>query len=146
MTTTAASRECTEPSALPKSYEGLCARYLPRPIHTRADLKTASKHLSEIARLDKQTKGQRDYEDSLCLFIGEYETKHTPASPKLDPIALLDSLMDAHEMTQNALGEIIGAGAATVSKIMGRSRPIKPEEAAKLGERFKMQPAAFLGL
>lgn len=145
MTTTAATRRCTVISDLPKSYVQLCSRYVPRPIHNRAELKTASKYLSEIAGLTKQTKGQRDYEHALCLFIKTYETK-LYSTPTIDPVTLLNSLMAAHQMTPNDISEIIGTSSAAVSKILRRERPIKPAEAAKLGDRFRLNSTVFLGI
>jgi HTH-type transcriptional regulator/antitoxin HigA len=63
----------------------------------------------------------------------------------LDPIELLQHLMEANNLRQRDLAPIFG-GQSVVSAVLSGRRQINARQAISLGEQFNLSPAAFLAV
>ena len=90
----------------------------------------------------KNRKKDKDEIELLTLLIEKYDDENYP-TPELDPIELLKSLMQEHEIKAKDLVEILNLSKGTVSKILNYQTGLSKETIRKLSERFKLNQEAF---
>jgi HTH-type transcriptional regulator/antitoxin HigA len=78
----------------------------------------------------------------LELLIHKWDEEHNNFE-EVNPIELLESLMEDHEMKAKDLAEILGLSKGTVSKILNYQKGLSKESIRKLSMRFKMRQEAF---
>jgi HTH-type transcriptional regulator/antitoxin HigA len=130
-------------TALPASFEALCALHWPRPIHDNVDYDNTSEMVGQLAVMKKRTTGQEEYLETLTMLIEKYDRENVPAPEAQEPIAVLKYLMEGLKMSASDLGRILGNRTLGPAIIRG-DRKISKANAIKLGKYFKLSPALFL--
>ena len=85
----------------------------------------------------------QDEIDLLTLLIESYDKQQQLASGDHDPITLLRSFMDDHQLGQDQLAAILHISVGHVSDILNHERRLSKVLARKLAKHFKVIPAAF---
>lgn len=94
------------------------------------------------ALLLKNRKLDQDEIELLTLLIEKYDDEQYTL-PELNPIQLLKSLMEDHNLKAKNLTEILGLTKGTISKILNYQKGLSKETIRKLSEHFKMNQEAF---
>jgi len=132
---------------MPKSFGELNALHPLRPISDDVDLANAEEVIDRLAVLNKRTKDQNDYLETLVLLTEKYQSEEIADAldrSKSSGLDALKYLVNIHDMPQTAVGKLLGVGPSSVSMILAGSRPITADHARKLGKHFGISPAAFL--
>tara|TARA_R110002124_G_C8970138_1_gene514979 strand:+ start:933 stop:1439 length:507 start_codon:yes stop_codon:yes gene_type:complete len=74
----------------------------------------------------------------LYLLISDWDKKHN-FSIDLDPIQLIKSLMDDHNLNQTDMVEITGVGKSTVSEILNYKKRMSKSVIRNIASYFKIQ-------
>ncbi len=90
----------------------------------------------------KPTKEIEDEMELLELLIDNYESKIYTTETK-DPIALLKSLMEVHQLKNVDLVNILGIDINVVSQILSYRKGLSKDVIRKLSEHFKLTEEAF---
>ena len=112
------------------------------PIRTEADYDAA---VAEIERLWGAEPGTDDGDklDILATLVEKYETSHWPIDvSRLDPIDMLNYLIDEGGHTQAELAELLGSR-SRASEILNRRRALTVEMIFRISETWKV-PAELL--
>jgi len=108
-----------------KQYDAYCERLM--------ELDTKPAKLSAV---------EQDEMDLLELLIDHWEAQ-VFQKKKLDPIQLLEYLMENHNMSRNDLIAILGIQKSALSQILAYKKGLSKEVIRKLAEHFKMSQDAF---
>jgi HTH-type transcriptional regulator / antitoxin HigA len=112
------------------------------PIRTEADYDAA---VAEIEQLWGAEPGTDDGDklDILATLVEKYETSHWPIDvSRLDPIDMLNYLIDEGGHTQAELAELLGS-LSRASEILNRRRALTVEMIFRISEAWKV-PAELL--
>ncbi len=90
----------------------------------------------------KNRKKDEDEIELLSLLIEKWDEEHYP-TPELDPIQLLKSLLDDHQLKAKDLASILGLSKGTVSKMLNYQTGLSKETIRKLSHKFKLNQEAF---
>jgi len=125
-------------------YGDLLKRFAPKVIETVEENRLA---LRIVERLMSIGDGKRSAEESallslLAALVEQFERKTYPATYAA-PKDILRDLMEYNELKAADLADIMG-GRSRVSDILSGKRAISKEQAKRLGERFRISPAAFI--
>jgi HTH-type transcriptional regulator/antitoxin HigA len=129
---------------MPRDYEGLCRRYLPRPIHDAAEYE----NVAEIARVfagfeEAMTGDQQDYFQLLCSLMEAWEAAHV-RWPAVTPLETLKHLLAEHGMSAADLSRLLGASRQLGPMILRGERSITAEHARALGAKFGLPAGVFI--
>lgn len=78
----------------------------------------------------------------LTFLIKKYDAE-TRTYSRVEPIRLLKSLMEDHNLKAKDLAEILGVSKGLVSDILNYKKGLSKEVIRKLSERFKLRQEAF---
>lgn len=112
------------------------------PIRTEADYDAA---VAEIERLWGAEPGTDDGDklDILATLVEKYENEHWPIdTARVDPIDMLNYLIDEGGHTQAELAELLGSR-SRASEILNRRRALTVEVIFRISETWKV-PAELL--
>lgn len=112
------------------------------PIRTEADYDAA---VAEIERLWGAEPGTDDGDrlDILATLVEKYENEHWPIdTARVDPINMLNYLIDEGGHTQAELAELLGSR-SRASEILNRRRALTVEMIFRISEAWKV-PAELL--
>ncbi len=130
-----------------EKYKALVERFALVPIRSDDHLDQAH----EVAQLlmmreEPLSFDEREYLEVLLSEIGKYEKKHHDLVVQdLAPNVLLQSLMKDHGLKQVDIQAILGVNSSgVISEIVSGKRELTKEHCVKLGNHFKLTPAAFL--
>lgn len=89
---------------------------------------------------------EQDYLEVLLDEIGKYEKKHHAINTaEIPPHELLKSFMKEHGLRQVDIQAILGVSSSgVISEIVSGKRELTKVHCVKLGNHFKVTPAAFL--
>jgi HTH-type transcriptional regulator / antitoxin HigA len=132
------------PSGIPRTYAELVGVHMPKAIHDRIEFENASEIMSALAGHDLN-KDQEEYLDTLSILVDEYDRTHNAQPKKASPLAVLEFLVEEHDISGRELGRILG-NEAIGGFILRGDRHITVEHAKKLGARFSVDPSIFLDL
>ena len=90
---------------------------------------------------EDETKFQ-DEIDLLTLLIEKWDNEHNTFDDS-DPIELLKSIMDDHNLKAKDLVWILGLSKGTISKILNYQKGLSKDTIRKLSEHFKLSQEAF---
>jgi antitoxin component HigA of HigAB toxin-antitoxin module len=135
------------PARMPSTFEQLNALLPLRPINDSIDLRNAEEIMDRLAVLEKRTKDQNDYLQTLILLTEAYEAQGIEDA--LDPakssgVDALKYLMSGRGMKQAELARLLGVGSSAISMILSGSRPITADHARTLAQEFAVSPGVFL--
>ncbi len=130
-----------------EKYKALIDRFALVPIKNDSHLDEAHDvSQSLILRSEPLASDESEYLEVLLDEIGKYEKKHHALKlGEMTPQELLRSLMKEHGMKQVDMMQILGVSSSgVISEIVKGQREITKEQCVKLGNHFKVTPAAFL--
>jgi HTH-type transcriptional regulator/antitoxin HigA len=90
----------------------------------------------------KNKKKDEDEIELLTLLIEKWDDENYP-TPQMNPIQLLKSLMNDHNLKAKDLAIILSLSKGTVSKILNYQTGLSKETIRKLANRFKLNQEAF---
>lgn len=127
-----------------KLYGRLLAKFAPKIIETEAENDAA---LAIVARLlEKGEENLTPEEDALFALLTSLVDRFEEAAypmPDCEPREVLRDLMEHNDLKAIDLAGIFGSR-AKVSEVLSGKRSISKEQAKRLGERFRLSPAAFI--
>jgi antitoxin component HigA of HigAB toxin-antitoxin module len=136
------------PGQIPRTFEALNAMHPLRPINDKIDLENAYEVVDRLAVINRPTKDQRDYLDSLVILTEAFDKEDNEATlaeaRKTTGIELLKYLMRNTMTSQADLAKILGVGEGAVSMILRKQRSITADHARALGKHFRLDPGAFI--
>jgi HTH-type transcriptional regulator / antitoxin HigA len=138
------SRTSMKRAKLPKSFEQLNALQPLRPIADKIDFDNAQEIADRLAVLDRRTRDQDDYLETLSTLMEKYEDERSPIhTMDLDPIQTLKYLLECHEMSASDLGRLLGNRELGPAILRG-DRQLSKKHILVLSKHFSVSPAAFL--
>lgn len=87
-------------------------------------------------------KRNEDEIELLTMLIEKWDVDQYQ-SPEIDPIQLIKSLMDEHNLKAKDLVDILGLSKGTISKILNYQNGLSKETIRKLSNWFKLNQEAF---
>jgi HTH-type transcriptional regulator / antitoxin HigA len=127
---------------LPRSYNALCRLLPPRPIHSRSDYQRVTEVADVIAGHDLNT-DQQDYFDLLCRLIEDWEQPRV-SKPKATSLEVLNSLLEAHQMTPTDFSKLLGVHRTLGPMILRGERKLTLKHVKKLAAHFGLSTDAFI--
>ena len=85
---------------------------------------------------------KEDEIELLTLLIKKYD-EETSTSSEIEPVPLLISLMEDHNLKAKDLADFLGVSKGLVSDILNYKKGLSKEVIRKLSEHFKMKQEAF---
>ncbi|MDZ7772192.1 MAG: helix-turn-helix domain-containing protein [Balneolaceae bacterium] len=85
---------------------------------------------------------RRDEIELLTLLIENWDEKQRQ-SPELDPVELLESLMEDHGLNQTELAKISGVGKSYISEILNYKKRMSKKVIRNLANHFKIRQEAL---
>jgi HTH-type transcriptional regulator/antitoxin HigA len=142
----AAKDENANPFAkgIPRSFEELVGVWTPRAIHDHVEFENASEIMNALAGHDLN-KDQADYLETVAILVDENDRAHNKQLANASPRAVLEYLLEEHDISGRELGRVLGSEAVGGFILRGE-RSITVEQARKLGKHFSVDPSLFLDL
>jgi len=128
------------------TYAELVRMLPPRPLHDVTDYENAVEMIGRLAGYDLN-EDQEDYLEALTVFVKRYESEHTETqvdTSRVRGVDLLRSLIESHGMSGADLSRLLGVSRTLGPMILRGERNITVSHARILGERFKLNPGAFI--
>lgn len=137
-------RMVTKPGKPPRTFAELAGMYPLRPIRSERDLDRAEAVATQLAVLDRRSRDQEDYLQTLSLLMEAYENEHHAIETSdLDPIEILRSLMESHGISASALGRLLGNRSLGAAILRG-DRELSKSHILTLCEHFAVGAQLFL--
>lgn len=92
--------------------------------------------------IEKNDKSIVDEVELLSLLIEKWDTEHTTFKD-LDPVRLIQAIMEENHLKSKDLVGILGLSKGTVSKILNYQKGLSKDSIRKLSEYFKISQEAF---
>lgn len=127
---------------IPKTYSGLVALHMPRPIHDKVAYDNAVEVVHAMAG-HKLNHDQDDYLAIMAKLVEDYETENVPAPKPVDGIEPLKFLLDENDLTAADLGDLIGVNRSVAYRILKGGRNLTAEHIKKLATRFAVSTDLF---
>jgi HTH-type transcriptional regulator / antitoxin HigA len=126
-----------------RRYVALLAEAAPRVITSVDELERASQLVEPLLKKgESRTPEESALCDLLLKLIDDYQERHT-IIPDLSPHELLQALLEESGKRQADLLPIFGSRSRVSDAVNGK-RAISKEQAKRLGEYFRVSPAAFI--
>ena len=140
------SRTTRTSDILPSTFAELNALHPLRPISDGVDLSNAREVSDRLAVLDRRTRDQDDYLETLSILIEKHEAEHSAINTRaLDPVDTLKFLMDGRGMTASDLGRVLGERSLGAA-ILRRDRQLSKGHIRALCAHFGVGPELFFRL
>ncbi len=129
-----------------KKYKALIERFPLVPIKNDAHLDEAHEVAQSLMlRVVPVASDEGEYLEVLLDEISKYEKKHHALKcDQMTPLELLHSFMNDHGLKQGDLAKVLGVSSGVINEIVNGKRELTKEQCVKLGNHFKVTPAAFL--
>lgn len=128
---------------LPKTYSGLVALHMPRPIHDKVAYDNAVEIVHALAG-HKLNHDQDDYLAIMAKLVEDYETEHIPEPKPVQGIEALKFLLAENGLTATDLGDIIGVNRSIAYRILKGARNLTADHVKKLAARFAVSADLLL--
>jgi HTH-type transcriptional regulator / antitoxin HigA len=125
----------------PESYGKLLAEYQPKTITTEEENEEAIKLAQNLEHRPNRTPEEDILLELLVTLIEKFEETHYPI-PQGTPHSMLMHLMDARDITAEALAKVIGS-LEVVQEIINGDRTINKTEAEALANYFHVDASLF---
>jgi HTH-type transcriptional regulator / antitoxin HigA len=137
-------RKTRLPGRLPGIFEALNGLRPLWPILDEADYDNANEIAGRLAVLERRTRGQDQYLETLSLLIEDYdEAHHAIDTSHIGPIEALKYLLERNGMNASDLGRLLGNRAAG-AKILNGTRALSKGHIRKLCEHFQVSADLFI--
>jgi len=111
-------------------------------ITSKAQYKEYSNTLEDLVFSGQKDRNTKDEIALLTLLIEKWDAEHNTFED-LDPVQLLHSLMDDHNMKAKDLVTILDISKGYVSDILNYKKGLSKDVIRKLAEHFKLSQEAF---
>jgi HTH-type transcriptional regulator / antitoxin HigA len=111
-------------------------------ISSKTQYKEYCKKLEELVFSGIGNRTIKDEIDLLTLLIEKWDAEHNTFK-EVDPIQLLHSFMEDHELKPKDLVDLLGVSKGYVSEILHYKKSLSKEVIRKLADRFKVSHEAF---
>ena len=111
-------------------------------ISSNTQYKEYSKILENLILSKFKTKNLNDEIALLTLLIEKWDNDHNSFN-ELDPVQLLHSLMDSHQLKAKNLVDMLGVSKSYVSEILNYRKGFSKIVIRKLASHFKVSQEAF---
>lgn len=128
---------------LPKTYSGLVALHMPRPIHDKVAYDNAVEVVHALAG-HKLNHDQDDYLALMAKLVEDHESEHVPEPKPVKGVEALKFLLDENSLTADDLGEIIGVNRSIAYRILKGGRNLTADHIKKLAARFAVSADLLL--
>jgi len=128
---------------LPKTYSGLVALHMPRPVHDKVAYDNAVEVVHALAG-HKLNHDQDDYLAIMAKLVEDYENETVPEPKPIKGIEALKFLLEENSLTADDLGDIIGVNRSIAYRILKRGRNLTADHIKKLAARFAVSADLFL--
>jgi len=125
----------------PESYGKLLAEYKPKTITTEEENEEAIKLAHNLEHRPNRTPEEEILLELLVTLIEKFEETHYPIAQGT-PHSMLMHLMDARDITTEALADVIGS-LEVVQEIINGDRTINKAEAEALANYFHVDASLF---
>ena len=125
----------------PESYGKLLAEYKPKTITTEEENEEAIKLAQNLEHRPNRTPEEEILLELLVTLIEKFEENHYPIAQGT-PHSMLMHLMDARDITTEALADVIGS-LEVVREIINGDRTINKAEAEALANYFHVDASLF---
>lgn len=125
----------------PESYGKLLAEYKPKTITTEEENEEAIKLAQNLEHRPNRTPEEEILLELLVTLIEKFEETYYPI-PQGTPHSMLMHLMDARDITTEALADVIGS-LEVVREIINGDRTINKTEAEVLANYFHVDASLF---
>ena len=133
-----------EATEVPKKLPELTRMFVPLAIDSDRTYRQTMKWIDALAVLDKRTKDQERFLETLTILVETYEDKHHQIDVEgVGSIEALKFLLDQHGLSGRDLGRILGQ-AQLGGKILRGERELSKNHIRKLCDYFKVSPELFL--
>jgi antitoxin component HigA of HigAB toxin-antitoxin module len=135
------------PDRMPTRFKDLNGLHRLRPINDKIDLTNAFEVIDRLAILNRRTKDQNDYLETLILLTESFQAAEIADAldrSKSSGLDALKYLMQARQMKQADLAKLLKISVSAVSVILSGYRPITADHARNLARHFAISPAAFI--
>jgi HTH-type transcriptional regulator/antitoxin HigA len=128
---------------LPKTYTGLVALHMPRPIHDKVAYDNAVEIVHALAG-HKLNHDQDDYLAIMAKIVEDYENENVPEPNPVKGIEALKFLLEENSLTAADLGDLVGVNRSVAYRILKGARNLTAEHIKKLAARFAVSADLFL--
>jgi len=137
-----AAKTATPFAKIPKTYAGLMAMHMLRPIHDQVDAENAAEMIDLLAghRLNAE---QSDYLDLLSDLYEKWESTQFPIS-RARGAELLRLVLTARGEKAADLAKLLGIDASLAYRLLRSERQLTAVQIRKLAERYGLDPVALL--
>lgn len=111
-------------------------------IKSKVQYRDYSNSLEELVSSGLKDRDTKDEIALLTLLIEKWDAEHTGFND-VDPVQLLHSLMDDHNMKAKDLVELLEISKGYVSDILNRKKGLSKDVIRKLAVHFKVSHEAF---
>ena len=109
---------------MPKTYSGLVARHMPRPIHDKVAYDNAVEIVHALAG-HKLNHDQDDYLAIMARLVEDYESEHVAEPKPVKGIEALRFLLEENSLTADDLGDILGVNRSIAYRILKGARNLQ---------------------
>jgi HTH-type transcriptional regulator / antitoxin HigA len=134
-----------ELAGLPKSVQELVRLMPPMAIQDDIGHRNALEMIDRLMRIDRLSKGQGDYLETLVELVEACEIKrHAIDVSRLSGVQMLKFVLEQSGLSASDLGRLLKVHPTMGSKILKGERRLTWDHAKVLAARFKVVPALFL--
>lgn len=136
--------EAADPSfaRLPKTYSGLVALNMPRPIHDQVAYDNAVEIVQALSG-HKLNHDQDDYLALMAKLVEDYESENAPVPKPVKGVETLKFLLAENDLSAGDLGKIIGVDRSIAYRILKGTRNLTADHVKKLATRFAVSTDLF---
>lgn len=137
-----AAKTATPYAKIPKTYAGLMALHLLRPIRDRVDADNAAEMIDLLAGHDLNTE-QADYLDLLSDLFEKWEATQSPMRRATGP-ELLRLVLAERDENATDLAKLLGIDRSLAYRILRGERQLTADQIRSAAEHYGFDPAALL--
>ena len=137
-----AAKTATPYAKIPKTYAGLTARHLLRPIHDQVDAENAAEMIDLLAG-HKLNAEQDDYLDLLSDLYEKWENAQFPIN-RARGTELLRLVLAERGEKAGDLAKLLGIDASLAYRLVRGERQLTAVQIRKLADHYGLDPAALL--
>lgn len=128
---------------IPKTYAGLIAWHVPRPLHDKTDYENAVEIVDQLAGHDLNA-DQEDYLDLLSDLVAAYEDQHAKPLRRISGLDALRFILSENDMSGDDLAKLLKVERSVAYRILKGTRNLTAEHIRTLARRFAVSSDLFL--
>ena len=132
------------PKKLPKTYQGLVALHVPRPIHDEVSYENTVQLVDALAGM-KLNQDQEDFLEILSQQVEAYEAGKLKAPKQKTGLELIRLLLEENGLSGDDLAELLEVDRSVAYKILKGTRNLTADHVRRLADRFAISADTILG-